>query len=109
MEDPHAKDDDLDEESFSHGDYQDRKLAKKLNHKQAKWLQDCPLILKVGSIGDMGEVVVVHAGLMPGVDLENQDPFNVMNMRTIDLDTLVPSSRRKGVAWAKVRALTPFH
>jgi hypothetical protein len=105
MEDPHTVDDDLDEESFSHGDYKDRKLAKKLGHNRAEWLQDCPLILKVGSIEGMGEVVVVHAGLVPGVDLENQDPFNIMNMRTIDRDTLVPSNKRKGVAWHKVRIL----
>ncbi|KAH0544631.1 hypothetical protein FGG08_001281 [Glutinoglossum americanum] len=102
MEDPHTEDDDLDEESFSHGDYQDRKLAKRLDHEQAKWLQDCPVILKVGSIEGMGEVVIVHAGLVPGVDLDNQDPFNVMNMRTMDRDTLFPSSRKKGLAWSKL-------
>ncbi|KAI9772620.1 MAG: hypothetical protein M1840_000214 [Geoglossum simile] len=102
MEDPHAEDDDLDEESFSHGDYKDRKLAKQLNDQQAKWLRGCPLILRVGEIEGMGEVVVVHAGLVPGVELENQDPFNIMNMRTIDRKTLVPSDGRSGVAWAKL-------
>ncbi|KAI9779947.1 MAG: hypothetical protein M1839_007103 [Geoglossum umbratile] len=102
MEDPHTEDDDLDEESFSHGDYKDRKLAQRLNHQQAMWLQDCPLILRVGDIEGMGKVVVVHAGLMPGVELENQDPFNVMNMRTIDRKTLLPSDGRRGVAWTKL-------
>ena len=102
MEDPHAEDDDLDEESFSHGDYKDRKLAQQLDHQQAEWLQDCPLILRVGKIEGIGEVVVVHAGLVPGVELENQDPFNIMNMRTIDSKTLVPSDKRDGVAWTKV-------
>jgi hypothetical protein len=108
MEDPHTEDDDLDEESFSHGDYKDRKLAQRLNHEQAKWLQDCPLILRVGDIEGMGKVVVVHAGLMPGVELENQDPFNIMNMRTIDRKTLLPSDGRRGVAWTKVCASIPF-
>ena len=108
MEDPHAEDDDLDEESFSHGDYKDRKLARQLAHQQAKWLRDCPLILRVGEIEGMGEVVVVHAGLVPGVELENQDPFNVMNMRTIDRKTLVPSDGRDGVAWAKASVPIPL-
>ncbi|KAH0565541.1 hypothetical protein GP486_001074 [Trichoglossum hirsutum] len=102
MEDPHAMIDDLDEELFGHGNHKDRKLARKLDHERAEWLRDCPLILNVGDIESMGEVAVVHAGLVPGVDLENQDPFNVMNMRTIDRDTLVPSSKRKGVAWTKL-------
>ncbi|KAI9719582.1 MAG: hypothetical protein M1812_003353 [Candelaria pacifica] len=102
-EDPHNTDDDMSEESFSHGDYKDRALAKELNDKQIKWLKTCPVILRVGNVDGMGEVVVVHAGLVPGVDLERQDPFNVMNMRTIDLDTHVPSEGRDGgVAWTKV-------
>ncbi|KAI9747141.1 MAG: hypothetical protein M1835_002210, partial [Candelina submexicana] len=102
-EDPHSADDDMGEESFSHGDYKDRALAKELTEKQIEWLEACPVILRVGGIEGMGELVVVHAGLVPGVDLERQDPFHVMNMRTIDLDTHVPSEGRDGgVAWTKL-------
>ncbi len=102
-EDPHSADDDMGEESFSHGDYKDRSLAKELTAKQIEWLEACPVILRVGAVEGMGEVVVVHAGLVPGVDLERQDPFNVMNMRTIDLETHVPSENRdEGVPWTKI-------
>lgn len=102
-EDPRWAGDDMSEESFSHGDYRDRALARQLSARQVDWLRQCPAILRVGEIGGMGEVVVVHAGLVPGIELEKQDPFAVMNMRTIDLDTHVPSERRDGVPWTKVR------
>jgi hypothetical protein len=105
QENPHVQEDFLDEESFSHGDYKDRTLAKQLSDKQITWLKKCPVVLRVGPIGGYnggGEVVVVHAGLVPGVKLERQDPFLVMNMRTIDLATRVPSEDRKGEPWEKV-------
>ncbi|OCK89101.1 Metallo-dependent phosphatase [Cenococcum geophilum 1.58] len=102
QEDPGRTVDTLDEESFSHGDYKARALARQFTDKQIRWLQQCPVILRVGEIGGMGEVVVVHAGLVPGVPLERQDPFQVMNMRTIDLDTRLPSDGREGTAWEKL-------
>jgi hypothetical protein len=94
-------DDTLDEESFSHGDDKVRKLAKKLSKKQITWLKQCPVILRVGHVHGMGEVVVVHAGLVPDIPLEQQDPFQVMNMRTINLKTRVPSETRDGTPWEK--------
>jgi hypothetical protein len=104
-EDPHTMEDYLDEESFSHGDYRDRALAKLLTKQQVKWLQACPVILKVGGISGFNggsEIVVAHAGLVPGIGYERQDPFQAMNMRTIDLKTRVPSEERTGEPWEKV-------
>ena len=101
-EDPFTILDDMEEESFSHGDYKDRAIARELDDRQIAFLKDCPVVLRVGDIAGMNEVVVVHAGLVPGVALEKQDPYNVMNMRTIDLDTHVPSQDRIGMPWVKV-------
>jgi hypothetical protein len=104
-EDPHTKEDYLDEESFSHGDYKDRALAKLLSKEQIKWLQKCPVILKVGVIAGFNkgsEIVVAHAGLVPGISYDRQDPFQAMNMRSIDLKTRVPSEERSGEPWEKV-------
>ncbi|KAI9841988.1 MAG: hypothetical protein M1837_007554 [Sclerophora amabilis] len=94
--------DHMDEESFNHGDYTDRALAQQLSSEQVNYLRACPVILNVGSIDGMGNVVVVHGGLVPGVALGNQDAYNVMNMRTIDLESHVPSENRDGVAWTRL-------
>jgi hypothetical protein len=98
----------MDEESFSRGDWSSRQLAKALTDKQVEWLKSCPVILRIGDFSSLGEVVAVHAGLVPGVALEKQDPAGVMNMRTIDLETHVPSKEPDGgVPWFKV-TLTLF-
>lgn len=86
----------------------ERALARSLTDEQARWLNSCPVILDVGLIPGMGQVVVVHAGLVPGVELEKQDPSTVMTMRTLDLDTHVPSDSSEGMNWAKVSFLSIF-
>ncbi|EED17619.1 Ser/Thr protein phosphatase family [Talaromyces stipitatus ATCC 10500] len=83
-------------------DTAERRVAKSLTDEQVAYLQDCPVILKVGQIKDMGEVAVVHGGLVPGVPLERQELSSVMSMRTIDLDTHVPSASKDGVPWFKL-------
>jgi hypothetical protein len=80
----------------------DQELARSFTKKQIQYLASCPVILKLGRIPGMGETMVVHAGLVPGVGLEKQDPVSVMNMRTLDLETRVPSRSTKGKAWNKV-------
>lgn len=95
------KQDALEEESGSHGNYKDKALVRVLGEERIKWLKKCPVILRLGKLPPMGEVVVVHAGLAPGVKLEQQDPLMVMNMRTIG-DDGVPSDGREGLGWMKV-------
>ncbi|GIC89610.1 putative serine/threonine-protein phosphatase [Aspergillus udagawae] len=80
----------------------ERAVARQLSNEQVQWLDACPVILNVGQIPELGQVVVVHGGLVPGVDLDKQDPSSVMNMLTIDLDTHVPSSTRHGTKWTKL-------
>ena len=92
----------LGEQSFSHSDAVDRRLAESFTKRQIDYMTSCPLILDVGQIKGLGDVRVVHAGLVPGVRLERQDPMGVMHMRTIDLDTHVPSSSARGMPWFKV-------
>lgn len=91
-----------DDEAVSTKELSERSLARALTDEQVKWLDSCPIILNIGIIPDMGQVVVVHGGLVPGVELEKQDPFSVMNMRSLD-EMHVPSSSKKGMNWAQVR------
>lgn len=85
-----------------HGDIRHRALAMQLDRDQIEWLQKCPVILNIGRISRGRDYVAVHAGLMPGVPLDKQDPFQVMNMRTIDLVSRVPTELRSGEPWEKL-------
>ncbi|GFG11365.1 hypothetical protein CNMCM6936_003160 [Aspergillus lentulus] len=59
-----------------------------LSTRQLDWLAALPLILRVklppnltSSFGDT--LIVVHAGLVPGISLEAQDPHAIMHMRSL--------------------------
>lgn len=81
------------------------KLIRQLRPEQISWLRSLPIILKIGPIPNIGDVVVVHGGLVPGVPLNSQDPVSVMNMRTIDLKTHVPSKlheHKGGIPWFRL-------
>ncbi|KAK6528196.1 hypothetical protein TWF281_009445 [Arthrobotrys megalospora] len=75
-------------------------LAKSLKPHHAAFIDACPLILKLNNVSNLGDVAVVHAGMMPGVELEHQKPSVVMNVRTFVKNQ--PSSGRKGLHWSKM-------
>lgn len=96
--------DNREEGKGSRGDYKERVLAQQFSNEQIDYLQQCPVILRIPNAPGLrgGEMVVVHAGLVPGVEMDHQDPFQVMNMRTIDLVTRVPSELRIFEPWEKI-------
>ena len=100
-DDENATIDFLDEESKSHGNPKLRRLAKQFTKKEINYMSQCPVILRVGPVPHLGPLVAVHAGLVPDTKLEDQDPFHVMNMRSIDLKTRIPSSSHSGTPWEK--------
>ncbi|KAH0495658.1 hypothetical protein TgHK011_009193 [Trichoderma gracile] len=53
--------------------------GRKLSKEQVEWLRKLPVILAVEPL----RILVAHAGLVPGVRPELQDPWAVMNMRTL--------------------------
>ncbi|OHF01513.1 calcineurin-like phosphoesterase [Colletotrichum orchidophilum] len=64
--------------------------ATQLSGEQVSWLSSLPLILQLGPFKgakscpwNAGSVVVAHGGLVPLVPLEEQDPWAVMNMRSL--------------------------
>lgn len=81
-------------------------LAASLTPSQIAYLESCPVILRVGFLPQLAsDLVVVHAGLVPGIPLERQDPTSAMNMRSIHLDTHVPSKHPNpdgSVHWIKL-------
>jgi hypothetical protein len=84
----------------------EKQIARQLTDAQAEWLEKLSIILNIGNILGMGQVVVVHAGIMHGAALGNQDPTSVMNMRTINVDTMTSSLESEGLSWSKSRTST---
>lgn len=123
----HERDDNTDaeaEEPLSETELADYATAARLRPKHLSWLAKLPVILRLGPVSPRyGDVVVVHAGLVPGIALENQDAWAVMNMRTLLSSTSAsfasdsqpslslssnrpprfePSEGREGRPWASV-------
>ncbi|EPS37781.1 hypothetical protein H072_8496 [Dactylellina haptotyla CBS 200.50] len=80
--------------------HSDMLLAKSLKPHHAAFIDSCPLILKLDGVSNLGDVAVVHAGMVPGVDLERQKPSVLMNVRTFVKK--VPTPGRKGLHWSKM-------
>jgi hypothetical protein len=67
-----------------------RRVARSLSRAQLAWLRSLPIILRIGHLPDATSppwnattIAVIHGGLVPGVKLEKQDPWAVMNMRSL--------------------------
>ena len=75
--------DDLEQQHLSHGDYADRVVAEALTPQQVEYLRAFPVILELGHIPTLSNAFVVHAGLVPGLDLDLQDPWPAMHMRSV--------------------------
>lgn len=114
--------DPLEQNPFPHGDTPERKTAAQLSPEQAEWLADLPVILHMGKIAPsplaisakvqeenarfpFNDVVVAHAGLVPEVPLDRQDPYAVMVMRSlVHPADEVRQERARLVAEIKLRA-----
>ncbi|KAI5362201.1 Putative calcineurin-like phosphoesterase domain, ApaH type, metallo-dependent phosphatase [Septoria linicola] len=96
------------ESSSSKGFAKDAALVRELKHRHLDYMREMPLMLHIPRLpmarsptkkrsSPINEhIIVVHAGLVPGVSLKKQDPYFVMNMRSINRRTLVPSALRDG-------------
>ncbi|ODA83008.1 hypothetical protein RJ55_01517 [Drechmeria coniospora] len=92
-------------DTVSHGE-ETRKTAAALSTSQLDWLASLPLMLRIQLPPrprcSLGNVVVVHAGLVPGTPLEEQDAYAVMHMRSLVVlnDTLSPDEAAGEEGWA---------
>ncbi|KAF3903690.1 hypothetical protein AA313_de0208270 [Arthrobotrys entomopaga] len=80
--------------------HSDLRLAKSLKPHHVTFIESCPLILKLDGVSNLGDVAVVHAGMVAGVELERQKPSVLMNVRTFV--KRVPTPGRKGLHWSKL-------
>lgn len=94
--------------------HRDARTLKKLHRRHLRYIQHMPLILRIHPLpqaskpnssptSPMAEpILVVHAGLIPAVPLERQDPYFVTNMRSMHAKSHVPSADRAGKRGKKV-------
>lgn len=96
------------EAESSKGYARDAALVRQLEPRHFVYMRQMPLMLQIPALpmarhptrktnSPITEhIIVVHAGLVPGVRLQKQDPYFVMNMRSINGRTHVPSALRDG-------------
>ena len=107
----------------SRGDEAFRALAATMSAEQIAWLEELPIILRVGRIPGAetapssgsasnapwnNEIVVVHAGLVPSIPLKKQDPWVAMHIRSLSYpaDSIRRDTIKKYLA-ASARRKTP--
>jgi hypothetical protein len=71
-------------------------VAESLRSEDVAYLEALPLWLRFAAL----DTLVVHAGLVPGVPLERQEPDHLMTMRTILPDGRASSALGWGELWA---------
>jgi diadenosine tetraphosphatase ApaH/serine/threonine PP2A family protein phosphatase len=71
-------------------------VAESLKEKDWRYLETTPLWLRLPAFG----VLVVHAGMVPGVPLEQQKPEDLMTMRALKADGSASSKLEDGPRWA---------
>ncbi|KAL2760026.1 hypothetical protein ACRALDRAFT_1067319 [Sodiomyces alcalophilus JCM 7366] len=57
--------------------------ARTLTPEQRAWSAALPVTLRLGDLPGLGEAAVVHAGMVPGVAIDEQDPWAMYNVRSL--------------------------
>ncbi len=75
-----------------------QQVADELEDEDWRWLAALPFWIELPE----HDALVVHGGLLPDVPLEEQDPDDLMNMRSILDDGTATRSYEEGTPWASV-------
>ena len=57
--------------------------AESLTQEQRAWLSALPVALRLGDLPGIGDVAVVHGGMVPGLALDEQEPWAMYNIRAL--------------------------
>ena len=71
------------EASLSEKELKALETARSMSPEQRAYSAGLPVVLRLGSLPVLGETAVVHAGMAPGVDIDDQDPWALYNVRTL--------------------------
>ncbi|MBW2223465.1 MAG: metallophosphatase, partial [Deltaproteobacteria bacterium] len=75
-----------------------QRVADELEEDDWRWLAALPLWIELPE----HDALVVHGGLLPGLPLEDQDPYDLMNMRSILADGSGSKDYEEGTPWASL-------
>ncbi|HEY0715046.1 MAG TPA: metallophosphoesterase [Polyangia bacterium] len=77
-------------------------VVNQLHHDDWDYLMKLPYFLRLGSeTPGVPETAVVHAGAVPGIPLDEQDPEHLITLRSIK-DNGEPTKKLKGHPWASL-------
>ena len=74
-------------------------IAPRLSASERRWLSELPLSLSLPGLSPPH--VVVHAGLVPGVALQQQSAFDLLNIRNVLPDGGGSKRKSEGVNWVE--------
>eukprot|EP00871_Galdieria_phlegrea_P000052 jgi/Galph1/1047/GphlegSOOS_G5785.1 len=72
------------------------KIAQELDREDHEWLFQCPWFIRIPEMG----YLLVHAGFVPDVDLLQQNPRLMMNMRSVLPNGIITNRYVAGSPWA---------
>ncbi|KAI7846858.1 Metallo-dependent phosphatase-like protein [Circinella umbellata] len=72
-------------------------IAQNMTDEDYEYLSGCPMILAIPAL----QALFVHAGFNPHRKLEDQQPFSVMNIRTIEEDG-IGTKEKSGEEWSDI-------
>ncbi|CAG8630368.1 2546_t:CDS:2 [Dentiscutata heterogama] len=71
-------------------------LARNIDKELYEFLSSCPIVINIPE----QDLYVVHAGLLPDVPIDQQDPDDIMTMRNIKDNGKPTKSLKKGKSWS---------
>ncbi|KAF0376324.1 Metallo-dependent phosphatase [Gigaspora margarita] len=72
-------------------------LARNIDTELFEFLSSCPIVLNIPE----QDIYVVHAGLLPDIPIDQQDPYDIMTMRNIKNNGKPSKSLKKGHSWSR--------
>ena len=70
-------------DSLGAGKQKALETAESLTPEQRIWLSALPVALRLGDLPGLGDVAVVHGGMVPGISLDEQEPWAMYNIRAL--------------------------
>jgi hypothetical protein len=74
-------------------------VAASLSPEERTWLSSLPLVIALPNLPPPH--LLVHAGLVPGLPLEEQSPFLLMNLRNVTEEGVGLKGKKEGVNWVE--------